>query len=190
MSWRCQPAQSTSARCSSGRAACSRSAAASSGSAEFVLALAAGPHQQVIRPAELEEPALTRDLQREALFGDHAILDPGEGTSVGVRGERLVLEQQSASLLIDQVGSIRIIQPLGKRDRARSELPAILEEDLTDRYAEPAVLGLAPGPRGSAASTHGRRRRVWLGRRVLDGLANTRGARTKSERRDDGTWRW
>jgi hypothetical protein len=103
------------------------------GRAEFVVSLAAGPHQQVIRPAELEDPALIRDLQREALFGDHAILDSGEGTSVSVHGDALVFEQQSASLLVDQAGSIRITQPLADRDRTRTELPAIIEEDVTDR---------------------------------------------------------
>jgi hypothetical protein len=103
---------------------------------ELVVVVTGGPHQQVIRPAEIEDPDLARDLQREALFGDHSVLDPSEGTDVAVQGDALVLGQRSASVLLDQVGSIRIVQPLGSSERDRMSLPAIIEEDVTQALAE------------------------------------------------------
>ena len=106
------------------------------GSPLLIVAIAAGPHQQVIRPAELEDPSLTRDLQREALFGEHPVLDPSEGTSVSVRGAALTLEQRTASVTVDQAGSICIAQPARQeRDSRRTELPAIIEEQLAEALA-------------------------------------------------------
>ncbi len=101
-----------------------------------VVAVAGGPHQQVIRPAELEDPALARDLQREALFGEHPVLDPSEGTTVNVRGTALVLEQRTGLVTVDQAGSICIAQPARReRDSRRTELPALIEEELAEALA-------------------------------------------------------
>ncbi len=105
-------------------------------SPRLALVVACGPHQQVIRPAEMEDPSLARDLQREALFGDHAVLDPSEGTTTNIRSDALVLEQQSASILVDRTGSIRIIQPAHReRGWPRSALPTLIEEDIAEALA-------------------------------------------------------
>jgi len=63
------------------------------GTAQLVLAVAGGPHQQVLRPPELEDPGLARDVQRDALFGDHPVLEPSEATAVGIQGNALVLDR-------------------------------------------------------------------------------------------------
>jgi hypothetical protein len=102
------------------------------GRGELVLAVTGGPHQQVIRPAELEDEDLTRDLQREALFGSHPVLSAREGTSSKIVGDALFLEQQTASVLVSQAGSVRLVVGLQHSDRARAEMPAIIEEDVTE----------------------------------------------------------
>ncbi|WP_238445205.1 DUF4062 domain-containing protein [Salsipaludibacter albus] len=55
-------------------------------SAVLVVGTVGGPAQPVIRPAELEDPELARDLQREALFGDNAVLDSSVGTRIEIEG--------------------------------------------------------------------------------------------------------
>jgi len=102
-------------------------------SPQLVVAVAGGPSQQVLRPSELEDPDLTRDLQREALFGDHALLDASEGTDVALEGTRLRVGQRSGFVILDQTGSVCVGQPARRVPAAgTTELPAIVEEDLVD----------------------------------------------------------
>ena len=101
------------------------------GGAELLVAVAAGPYQQVIRPAELDEPTLVVDLQRDALFGDYAVLDPSEGTTVTVRGSRLILKQDSGEVSVDQAGSIRVVKSLRPNPQSRGfEMPSVIQEDV------------------------------------------------------------
>jgi hypothetical protein len=103
------------------------------GTPQLVLAIASGPLQPVLRPAELDDPALATDVQREGLFGSYPVLDPAEGTRIRVQGDALLFEQQSASVLVDQVGSIRVIQPARRgEDRFRSAIPALIEEEIAE----------------------------------------------------------
>jgi hypothetical protein len=103
------------------------------GTAQLVLVVAGGPLQAVLRPAELEDPALVRDVQREALFGSHPVLNSAEGTSIRVQVDKLLFEQQSASVLLDQVGSIRVSQAARSGDdRFLSAIPALIEEEVTE----------------------------------------------------------
>ena len=103
------------------------------GAAELVLAVAGGPHQQVMRPPELEDPGLARDVQRDALFGDYPVLDPSQGTNTAIQGNALVLAQRVASVLIDQAGSVRVIQAAREEtDRRHSELWALIQEDVIE----------------------------------------------------------
>lgn len=143
---------------------------------ELVVALAGGPHQQVLRPAELDHPGLARDLQREALFGDHSVLDASEGTAVSVRGDALFLEQRSASVLLDQAGSVRILRSLSTGDRHRAQLSAIIEEDVIESVGEALRFAgwLLDRGRSDSASHRcpGRRRRS---RCQLHGLADASG---------------
>jgi Domain of unknown function (DUF4062) len=103
------------------------------GAAQLVVALAGGPYQQVLRPAELGDAALLRDLQREALFGAHPVLDPSEGTNPTIQGNALVFQQRVASVLVDQAGSVRVVQAARQdADRRSMELPALIEEDVIE----------------------------------------------------------
>ncbi len=106
------------------------------GGARLAVAVAGGPHQQVLRPVELEQADLPRDIQREALFGEHPVLDPGEGTSTTIQGGALMLGQANASLIIDQAGSMCVVQAARRdTDPFRTALPALLEEDLAASLA-------------------------------------------------------
>jgi hypothetical protein len=101
------------------------------GVSQLAFVVTGGPHQQVLRPVELEHPDLARDIQREALFGDHPVLAATEGTNAVVRGDALLLEQQYGSVLVNQAGSVRIVQPTRQdRDRRQAQIPALIEEDL------------------------------------------------------------
>lgn len=80
----------------------------------------------------MDERSLERDLHREALLGDHAILDKANGLQPRVTGDALLLEQPQASLLVDSFGSVRLTLPAVE---PRAGLPVLLEEDVADRLA-------------------------------------------------------
>lgn len=98
--------------------------------ATLCVATACGPRQQVLRPSEMDERSLERDLHREALLGDHAILDAANGVQPRITGDALLLEQPQASLLVDSFGSARLTLPATE---PRAGLPVLLEEDVADR---------------------------------------------------------
>lgn len=101
------------------------------GSSQLILVVAGGPHRQVLRPVELEDDGLRRDIQSEAMFGQHAVLDDEAATRRTVHGGVLALEQPAGSVALDQMGTIRIIQAARHdSDRQRLALPSLIEEDL------------------------------------------------------------
>jgi hypothetical protein len=104
-------------------------------SASLCLLVASGPAQQVIRPSQLAAPELMQALKQQLFFGDLAILtDKQVIKKDGIDGHALVIEQQDASLLLDEMGTVRIIQPiLHKRKAAVAELNVILKEDVHNR---------------------------------------------------------
>lgn len=99
----------------------------------LVLIVVGGPRQPVLRPAELEDPSLEQDLLRVSLVGDLAVLSPSEGTSTRATEHAVVLEQRDGSVLIDDLGSVRTVQPTREDDRTSSSLPVLIEEDVRDR---------------------------------------------------------
>lgn len=106
---------------------------------ELVVAIAAGPHQQVIRPAEISDSDLAADLQREALFGPNPVLDRAEGTTESVRGSQLTLRQEHGEITLDQAGSLRISTVLrSSGGQPGTEIPAIIHEDV-QRFVGSAV---------------------------------------------------
>lgn len=103
------------------------------GFSSLTVVVVGGPCQQALRPAQLEDPKLHEKIQKEALFGATAILDRVQGTNVRVEGRALILEQRRASVLFDELGSVRMIRPVGLvEERAGMVLPALIEEDLQD----------------------------------------------------------
>jgi hypothetical protein len=101
--------------------------------AVLCVASACGPRQQILRPAQQEEPKLVRDLHREVLLGADAVFDTTEGVQERIEGQAIVLEQARASLRVDSLGSVGIMQPATELER--SGLPALIEEEVGDRLA-------------------------------------------------------
>ena len=91
-----------------------------------------GPRQQVLRPAEIEDAALHKKLMQEVLFGANAIFTHEKATQTEVRGHQLRFSQESAALVLDEQGSIRIVlQAAIHGDGAF--LSALIEEDIAER---------------------------------------------------------
>jgi hypothetical protein len=98
--------------------------------ATLCLVTTLGPQRQVLRPSEIEDPGLARALHQDALFGQHAFFDPGQGAETKLTEGALLVEQQDSSLLLDPSGSVRILQPAGTPNAG---LPSLIEEDVRDK---------------------------------------------------------
>ena len=90
----------------------------------LTLVVAGGPRQQVLRPRELESPGLEEELSREALFGAFRMLDRTVGTRHTIRENALVIEQDKASILVDQLGTVRLVVP-AERPRTRGDFASV-----------------------------------------------------------------
>ncbi len=73
-----------------------------------------------LRPAELEDQALHRDLHREVLLGDQAVFDSTQGVKQRIRGKAILLEQPQASLMVD---SLRLFDDLRIVDASCARTP-------------------------------------------------------------------
>lgn len=105
--------------------------------AVIALVVVGGPHQQVLRPAELGEPELGRELQREAMFGDDPVLRANEATTCSIRGDAIRLQQPTGGVVVDQAGSIMIVQPAVRENGSQlGMLRPIIEEDLVASIAQ------------------------------------------------------
>jgi hypothetical protein len=109
------------------------------------LAIAGGPVQQILRPAEVEAPALAEALHKEALFGSTRILSGSLGIETEIDGTALVLSQErGGTIRLDEDGAILLRLPLDEADRhSRSStgFQAIIEERVLMRIS--AALGYA-----------------------------------------------
>ncbi len=93
--------------------------------------VAGGPHQEVLRPAQLDDPALVREIHREALFGTAAVFHGTQGVHHRVDHSHLNLEQDDRSVRISDDGTVRVTVPvLGERDSGW--LRAIVENDVRE----------------------------------------------------------
>jgi len=110
-------------------------------SAALCVVLVGAPEQQVLRPAQLEAQELAEAIQREALFGGIRVFDRKEGSEIEVQGDQLVVSQDSASVLVNQRGDVRIVQA-AQRDRDnRDFLPTLVEEDVRESIERALLFG-------------------------------------------------
>jgi len=111
----------------------------SAGTPTLHLAIAGGPSQRLLRPAQLEARELSEFIQQEALFGASRIFDKTKGTEEAVEGDALVLRQErGAGLRLDENGKLLLSLPLeGPKDHQRSGfgLIAIIEETVVQRLS-------------------------------------------------------
>lgn len=94
------------------------------------VAITAGPSQRVMRPAELEAPALAKKLHQQALFGTPQLFDDSKGMSSNIEADALLLEQENgASVMLTEQGSVLLRVPLQRGDRRGDHhFAAIIEE--------------------------------------------------------------
>jgi hypothetical protein len=93
----------------------------SSGASLLNVAIAGGPLQRVLRPAELEEAKLVEALHRQALFGEPRLFDGAKGMATDIEGSALYLEQdRGARIQLDEQGALLVRLPLDKPSRGRA----------------------------------------------------------------------
>ena len=105
------------------------------GEPEVVLSLAAGPRREVLRPSELEDTSLARQLQQEALFGAHSLFTVEAGAATALRGDWLVVSQKRASVELNSAGDVVVRQSAVAAHQGFFELPALIEEDVRNYLA-------------------------------------------------------
>jgi Domain of unknown function (DUF4062) len=101
---------------------------------QLTLVVAGGPRQQILRPKELESSELEEELTREALFGPFRVLDRTQGTSHQIRANALCIEQDKASIRLDQLGTVTIALA-AERPRARGDFVSVgvaIQEDVEE----------------------------------------------------------
>jgi hypothetical protein len=100
------------------------------------VAVAGAPTHQVLRPGDLDDPALQTAMEQEALFGERPVFDRGQGVQASVSGTTLVIRQPNAEITVDEQGSVRVSRPA--RDASGwpgAGIPSLVEEDVRDRVA-------------------------------------------------------
>jgi Domain of unknown function (DUF4062) len=103
------------------------------GSASLIATVVGGPRQQVLRPSELEEATLHREIMREANYGEIAVLDPAKGTSTRVEGADLLLVQEGRLVRLSELGDVCISVPATSADPVGwGDFPVLIEEDILD----------------------------------------------------------
>lgn len=115
-----------------------RRATYSAGTPLLHVAVAGAPAQQMLRPGDLDDPALHRNMEQEALYGERPFFDRGQGVQASVSGITLVIRQANAEIILDEQGSVRISQPgreAGGRGHTLVGIPSLIEEDVRDRVA-------------------------------------------------------
>lgn len=65
-----------------------------------------------------------KELSREALFGAFRILDRTAGTRHSIQENALVIQQDKASILVDQLGTVRLVLP-AERPRTRGDFASV-----------------------------------------------------------------
>jgi hypothetical protein len=93
------------------------------------------PRQQAIRPSELEAPELEEKLLQMAMFGRNRVLDRKSGSESEVREHALRLKQEVGEVLLDELGTIRVIQSAQSDEGGHDYLPVLIEEQILERIA-------------------------------------------------------
>lgn len=105
----------------------------------FQLALAAGPSQSVLRPAEIEARTLSDALEQRALFGPPPLFDRTIGTQRRLGRGALVIEQEGkygdgAKIVLWPTADILIQLPAERASRGMG-FSVIIEEDIAASLA-------------------------------------------------------
>ena len=94
----------------------------------LLLAVSGGPTQQIIRPSEIEKPALSQSILRQALFGESPLFVTQEGSKTSFEDGKLLLSQSNGnSFLMDESASMLISSVLTSQG---SGLNVLIQEDV------------------------------------------------------------
>lgn len=111
------------------------------------LALAGGPSQSILRPVEIEAPALADEILQLAMFGENRFFDRGKGSGSRIAGANLVVHQErGASILLNEQGELLLRVPLDETQQGRGftfDGMVIVEEVVHQRLA--SALGYSAG---------------------------------------------
>ena len=94
---------------------------------DLTVSVSSGPNQQIFRPAQLEDGAFHRSLQKETTYGEWPVLDSKDGTEVGLDCGALILKQQRNLVRINEQGSISMTTRMDSH-----HLLVIVEEDVRE----------------------------------------------------------
>lgn len=98
------------------------------------VAIASGPIQRLLRPAELEAPSLADAIHQQALFAEPKLFSKSKGVESRMNGSVLVLEQErGAQIQLGEDGSLLLSLPLDRRDADRRSgfgFLAVIEEEV------------------------------------------------------------
>ncbi len=109
------------------------------------VAVAGGPTQQILRPAEMEDTGLWDGLHQAALFGPTRVLDQSKGVEKRLNRGKFELSQERGGLVrLDEQGGLQVRSSVvggTGHDRGFGGLAAIIDEDV--QHAMTASLALA-----------------------------------------------
>jgi len=92
------------------------------------VAVVGGPAQTILRPVEIEQPDLARDILRDATYGANPLFDTAHGSQQAhVRGSLELTQETGAAIVINERGAIRISAPI---ERGDGMLGALIEENV------------------------------------------------------------
>jgi hypothetical protein len=92
------------------------------------MSLAFGPHQSILRPAEIERAELIDELKLMALFGAHRVFDSSKGTQHSLEDDSLLLTygEDEGSVRIAPTGDMLFRTSLPGHDH----MPIVIEEEV------------------------------------------------------------
>lgn len=107
----------------------------------LVVVVAGAPRQQIIRPSEMEDPELQREIEQELLYGKAAVLERRSATDVRIEDDALIFRQERAEVSVDGTGTV--LSRVSLRNPDHHGLSAIIEEELRDAVAQALILTAA-----------------------------------------------
>jgi hypothetical protein len=104
---------------------------------QLVVSVVGGPTQAILRPSELEEPALGQEILKEALFATAPLFDSAKGASPSIREHTLMLREtgEESHLALSEDGSILIAGRIRRPQASYGLLPTLIEEDVRQQLA-------------------------------------------------------
>ena len=103
------------------------------------VAVAGGPIQRVLRPAELEAPELADAIHQQALFAEPRLFSKAKGVDFAIEGSALVLEQErGARIQLGEDGSLALRLPLDRTEGGRRNglgIFGVIQEDVMRELA-------------------------------------------------------